>query len=54
MLEIATHSLLRHAMRWDLFLYQLAVKFSLNVDFAFFVYSHQSVGITSEYHIYLV
>lgn len=48
MLEILTHYMFRHALRWDLILYQSDVSFLLNVDFAYFAYSHWSGGIISE------
>ena len=49
MLEILTHYLFRHAILWDIFLYQSDASFLLNVDFAYFAYSHQSGGITSKH-----
>lgn len=48
MLEILTHSLFRHTILWDSFLYLSDVMFLLNVDFAYSVYSHQCRGIISE------
>lgn len=45
---ILTNSLFNHAILWVIFLYQSDVNL-LNVDFAYFLYSHQSGGISSEH-----
>lgn len=47
MLEILTHSLFRHTILWDSFLYLSDVMFLLNVDFAYSVYGiHISAGVS--------
>lgn len=49
LLEISRHSVFTYAIWWDLFFSKSDDNFSLNDNFTYYVYSHQSGVITGEH-----